>query len=303
MSKQGPPGRDDRPLDSLVPGLSAPPPPADQSFLELHLPDGDEWVLSVLNDPGSPGALHHQVGHLVEASLVSALSAPRADEAAMRRDLKRLRLLLFAPIEHPAPAITAFGFGPETPAGEHWQEIYAEIAGPDRTPHSTFAAAVDPFGAALGAEILRLERALLDDTREVWGEDPGQPSARLLHLMQDLSGQTFRSDLATIDAAEALLVSSKPACIRWIPPLVFQALCDLIGVVAQRALGAEVEWAVSEPEPDGFVPPPTFRVAGTTHVPIALHLLRWCIMPLRPGEKVPPISEWMRDQFAPDEES
>ena len=30
---------------------------------------------------------------------------------------------------------------------------------------------------------------------------------------------------------------------------------------------------------------------------LGLHLLRWCIMPLQPGEVVPPLSDWVLDQF------
>jgi hypothetical protein len=82
---------------------------------------------------------------------------------------------------------------------------------------------------------------------------------------------------------------------------VFQALCDSVAVVAARALGKSIQWAesVSE-EDDDFFPPPLVRAKlsdGWTHVPVGLHLLRWCVMPLRPNERAESIVEWTVFQF------
>ena len=83
--------------------------------------------------------------------------------------------------------------------------------------------------------------------------------------------------------------------------MLFQALCDAAGVHAARGLGLPVQWAISEPDEDGMAPPPLLRTrgsAGDVHVPVGLELLRWCVMPLREGESVPPLSAWCRDRFA-----
>jgi hypothetical protein len=88
--------------------------------------------------------------------------------------------------------------------------------------------------------------------------------------------------------------------VRLLPPLVFQALCDAVAVVAARALGKPIQWAESAPEEDGFVPPPLVRAKlseGWVHVPVGLHLLRWCVMPLRRNERPESIVEWTVFQF------
>jgi hypothetical protein len=59
---------------------------------------------------------------------------------------------------------------------------------------------------------------------------------------------------------------------------------------------------VCEPDPEtGLSPPPVLRVqrAGDTfHVPLAEHVLRWCVMPVRPDEGVPTLGAWAEHEFA-----
>ena len=40
-----------------------------------------------------------------------------------------------------------------------------------------------------------------------------------------------------------------------------------------------------------------FDLLSSGPEPIAHHLIRWCIMPVQPGEAVPPLSAWLREQF------
>ena len=68
----------------------------------------------------------------------------------------------------------------------------------------------------------------------------------------------------------------------------------------RREFNRRVEWAPSEPDELGLTPPPLVRAYlddAWVHIPLGLHLLRWCIMPLQPGEVVPPLSDWVLDQF------
>jgi hypothetical protein len=288
--------RSDRPLDALIPGLHAPPP--DKSFLELPLPTGLEWIIPIDEHQGGPAALHHRVAQLIEAAMLSALATPPGNREDLGREVRRVRLFIFTQIEGDLfRALAAFALRPDPPSGDEWREVFAALdaKGP---PESAWSAEVDAASSPIGIEVRRLHQALVDDTLEPWGAEPGRPADRLLHLLSDLGGRPMSTALEAIDLAESLLISKKHSCIRWLPPLVFQALCDLVGVAASRDLGAEIEWAVSETETDGFTPPPLFRVGEQDHVPIALHLLRWWVMPLRAGEEVPPLSAWVRDQFS-----
>jgi hypothetical protein len=44
-----------------------------------------------------------------------------------------------------------------------------------------------------------------------------------------------------------LLVSQQAGAIRWIPPMLFQALCDFIGVIGQTLFDRDIAWASASP--------------------------------------------------------
>jgi hypothetical protein len=80
---------------------------------------------------------------------------------------------------------------------------------------------------------------------------------------------------------------------------VFQALCDHVALAVRRR-GAQVEWAECTPDESGIAPPPLARVrtgGAHAHVPLALELLRWCVMPIQPGEEIPPLADWVAHAF------
>ncbi|MGM0558591.1 MAG: hypothetical protein ACQEVA_19555, partial [Myxococcota bacterium] len=86
-----------------------------------------------------------------------------------------------------------------------------------------------------------------------------------------------------LDSFELFLVQEGGEYVRWMRPLLFQGLCDFIGVVLQAHYGFEVDWAVCEADDDGFVPPPLFRLrrgSNTTNFPVGLHVVRWAMMPV-----------------------
>jgi hypothetical protein len=33
------------------------------------------------------------------------------------------------------------------------------------------------------------------------------------------------------------------------------------------------------------------------HIPIGLHLVQWCLLPLQPGEEAASLADWVADQF------
>ena len=112
-------------------------------------------------------------------------------------------------------------------------------------------------------------------------------------------------DVDDLAAWESAITSHTPEVVRWIEPMLFQALCDAVGVYAVRKLGVQVQWGVSEPDEDGLAPPPVLRVSSAedpdtgVHIDVGSELLRWCIMPLREGESVPSLTVWCRDRLGP----
>jgi len=95
--------------------------------------------------------------------------------------------------------------------------------------------------------------------------------------------------------------------IRWVPPMVFQGLCDAVGVAAAQSLDVDVEWGVCAPDEDdqgdpGFIPPPVVRFRPRSggrwrFVDLGREILRWCVMPLGPDEHPPTLGAWVADAF------
>lgn len=307
----------ERPLDALLPGLTAPPPPVSQPVhtrvLSVDGDDGHAWVLLVTRDPGSARALHQQVLAILEAALLAELSQTPRRVAEGLQTYTALRMLVLVPLPYEVgPAVEAFGMvrtrfdREEAAAAATWEAVVAEAEQmrwdlPD-SPQSVWETPIrhpdrDAVAILRGLQT-ELAQAMGD---EVWGSTPGAVSRMASQLLDRDHGWKVTPDLQGVRELERLLVPTWPGVLRWIEPLWFQAMCDLIGVVAGAKLGVKVAWSVCEEAPSGLAPPAVFRVTrpdGTHyHLPIAHHLLRWSMMPLRRDEAVPSLADWMEDQF------
>lgn len=273
--------------------------------MEATIAGAPAWILALDRDPGGAAALQRWAARHLEAAILAHVSAPcpravgETPEGYGAIPTGGVHLFVYAPIEGDVRrALAPFGLTPSELSGPRWDEVRAALreAVPDAPLVATYSARVVARPA-----LRSLHDALVADTEEVWGAAPGQPAARLLHVAHDLLGREHDADLAGLDAVEALIVDRTPGVLRWLPPLVLQALADLVGAVALRTLGSRVEWAECAPEPDGFTPPPllrltTRRAPEPVHLPIAHHLVRWCVMPLLAGEQAAPLSAWLADE-------
>lgn len=312
----------ERPLDALLPelrgGMPKPPPmlaltPIHQRVLEVETDDGREWVLTCLSDPGDARALHKGVLALLEATLLAELSQTPDRVAEGTATFEHVRLIVFPPLAYAvAPAVQAFGMRPEPYDAEAFAERVKVLRGEARalgvtlpeSPSGVWHANIAHATGAHGEALARIEARLAElQAGTVWGEQPGVPSHMLSQLVRTEFGEVVEPTLDGVRTLELLLVGAREGVIRWMRPLLFQALCDFVGVVAQAELGADVAWAMCEEEATGFAPPPLFRVhpegGKAYHVPIGHHVLRWSMMPLAPGEQVPSLAEWLVDQFRP----
>ncbi len=301
----------ERPLDALLPALRAPSiPTADvhPRVLELKNEEGAEWMLLVWSDPGGPKALHDQIQALVEATLLAELSRPAEVIAKQsERRFSGLRLVIFAELDwDPLPAIRAFGFRAVEPifADDTQRAITDEAARAKQTvgaPTSVWRATIQRPPGALGDKLEQIDQMIAKRLgAERWGESPGRPSHILATYLSKTFGEVIRATPDGLDSLDLLVVQRAEDVIRWIPPMVFQAICDFIPVVAGSTYKAEISWAQSEDLGDGFSHPPLLRVddGGTgIHIPIGHHVLRWWMMPLFPGDEVPGLAAWVDDQF------
>lgn len=257
------------------------------------------WNLVVWDDPGGAPALHAALRPLLEAALLAELSTPF--DAPDEESPSALRLVSFAEVEHFDDAVRAFGLR-EVPHDDAFEEALRHARGeasrvgrdaPESIVHRREAKLVT-------TDVLELENALrakLGD--EVFGARPGAVFAALNVVLSERGEVPLPAKRTSLDALEARLGVDTPDVLRWIPPRLFQALCDAVAVVAATELGREVQWAASEVEDDGLARPPLVRVRAKEwlHLPIGLHLLRWCVMPRSAGEAVPSIAEWLSDEL------
>lgn len=298
------------PLHELVPGLNdiAPELPATPIHPRvLELEDGGQTALlfAGFRPVADDATLHRSLQRTVEARLLAELSlTPDTVRALGRRRIGGLDLALFFDVPDADDAVAAFGFRPTSRSDERWRSALPRLRheaqsygpGPVEEPARLYHAPAETRDA-----LLDIDRELARDTGdECWGEAPGAPFERLLARMTEAGARGLTPSLAGLRQLEPALLSATVGPLRLLPPLTFQALCDGVGVIAARELGADVQWAVSEPDDDGLAPPPLLRFEKGQHgghLPVGLALLRWCVMPIRPGESIPSIADWLKDEI------
>jgi hypothetical protein len=309
--------REDRPLDALFPELTRAPvaqpltlpagfnlPAVHPRLLHVELEQGREWGIAVWSDaPETLGLLRATL----EAALLRELSAPPCADSPPPA-LAGLHLACFVDLD--PSALAQLGFAAATWDAEGWRDRMrawrqeAAQAGFElpEAPRSVWRLPVaeHPLGEPLWQIEARLNRELAG---ELWGEHPGKPSYRLAAALQPYATGPLRPTLAGLDALGATLVSRELGALRWLPPQIFQGVCDMVAVTWAQALGAPIQWALCEPTPDGSALPPQLRLklpgeAGR-ELPIALILLRLCVLPITHPDATPPLGAWLRSMTSP----
>lgn len=279
----------------------------------LAFEDGGEFILGfvIWKDPGSARTLRHELGLRIEATLLSLLSRS-ADDLVAEGERRPSRILVFSfePLgAESTAAFTPFGLAevPYDPA--RYARAMAHVRGeaqrcgatPPDAPTSVHEVPVALPDARRGVDVETLEAVLREGLAGlVWGEKPGSHFIALSTALGAIDEKPLTPEAIAFDRLESIVCQLVPSRIRWIPPLVFQGLCDAVGVIATKEFGRKIDWAPSEADEDGLAPPPLLRARlddGTVHIPIGEHILRWSMMPLAKGEIPPPLSEWLLDQF------
>lgn len=303
-------------LIELFPHLGQPP--AEVPYAPVHVralafEEGASLTLGfvVWALPANATALRRDLGQRIEAALLALLSRTVDDvsEEGERRP-SRIRVLFFeAPGPDTEAALAPFGLAQVAydpvamaPTMSHvrGEALRCGAPSPD-APAAVFEVAVALPDAERGETLASVELALREAVAgTVWGASPGSFFRALSTVLVARGEAPLAASTEGIDRIELLAGQFVPKRIRWIPPMVFQALCDAVGVVASREFGRKVDWASCEPDDDGLAPPPLLRAKlpdGVVHVPIAEHVLRWSMMPLADGEIPPPLGDWAADQF------
>jgi hypothetical protein len=304
------------PLDELVPGLRKkldrlPPLPVHPRVVRARNHDGSHGMVLLSFRPAqSARAFHAALKPMVEAALLSELCTQASQLSEHDPALTHLTLLCFA--DHAldlGSALAPFGFAPMELQSAEAVHLLALARREARTlsepvpdePLAAFRAAVTRSSHPLAAPLHAALREYAPD--QPWGKSPGVLARTAADWLATQAGfDGVAPTRAGIERLESVLVHQSPGEIRWIDPLSFQALCDLVAVLAaSRGAPWHVEWGVCEPDAEGVAPPPVLRVQRddeTFHVPLGEHVLRWCIMPIRSHEDVPTLGAWAEHEFA-----
>ncbi len=279
----------------------APREPVHVRVLPVSAAEGAELVFACWRDPGGARALFDALRRRVEGSLLGELARVAEDLAESPSALTGLRFFSFADVDGTDDAVRAFGFArtngrdAQSRASlarvRHEAELFGEEI--EDEPRVVYAA------AAVQTPLARkVEEELVGITEDVWGRNPGAPFARMRNAIARAGGPTITADLAGVTACDELLFTDAPGVLRWLGPLTFQALADLVAVAIARDLEQRVDWAEAAPDEEGIAPPPMIRLGGSVHVPLALELLRFCVLPRSRDEKALSLSDWVRESFA-----
>lgn len=295
---------EERPLDSLLPemqksGLSADQAPhADAPtdvdaihprVLEVELEPGHEWTMALWDDPGDEG-VQTELVQLLRATILRELSRPPRQQRNAAREFLGARILSFESLREPTrSALGSLGWEEQAFDSEEYSERMkawrdeaqaADLASPGR-PTSIWQLPVahpDPPRHDRLDEIAETMLESLGD--EIWGATPGGMSKLLAKGLEDRFGAEIGLGAGGIDTMVSHVVPEAPDELCWVRPVVFQALCDFVGVVLHGSYGVRVQWGLSEPDQRGLVPPPMFRDPNTQRtIPIGRALVDWCVLP------------------------
>lgn len=303
------------PLDDLLPGLRRKAErfralPVHPRVVHARAPGGARTIVLASFAPATNvRALHAALKPLIEAALLAELSRPASELDDEHDRVVALELYTFAaqPFDV-APALSPFALVPaslDDPDAHRAlallrreaQQVEGTIPDEAIARHrATFASARHPLAAQLA------QRLRTSGPKEAWGVKPGLLARSAADALSALGHAGVEPSQRGIERLEQVVLAREPRTIRWIDPLLFQALCDLVAVRGASSPSISVQWGVCEPDEETqLAPPPVLRVerdGDSFHVPLGEHVLRWCVMPAGPSEDIPSLGAWAEHEFA-----
>jgi hypothetical protein len=303
------------PLDDLVPGLRRKAErfaalPVHPRVVHARSPGGERTIVLASFAPAvSARAFHAALKPLVEATMLSELSRAASElEDEGEDQLAALELYAFAPSPFDArPALSPFGLTSAALDDAGAQRALALLRHETRLIdgavseeacaryRAPFARSAHPLAAPLASKLLA------HAPKSAWGVEPGALARTCADQLAALGYDGVEPTRVGIEKLEQVVVATDHGVLRWMAPLLFQALCDLVAVAATVTYGRDVQWGVCEPDEEGgLAPPPVLRVerdGDTFHVPLGEHVLRWCVMPTVRGEEIPTLGAWTEHEF------
>jgi len=318
----------ERPLDSLVPEMQKSGLPDDEAphddaptevgaihprVLDVELEEGHEWTIAFWDDPG-PDGVRQDLSQLVRATVLKELSRLPRELREESRSFSGARAFSFESLLEPTRSTLERAgwerreWDPEeySERMNAWREEAraADLDVPAR-PISIWRLRAEsgppPHGNSLESTVDRMLESLGD---EVWGETPGGMSKLLARELEDRLGADIGPAPEGLETMTSIVFPDAPGAIRWVHPILFQALCDFVGVVLHASFGVRVQWGLCERDERGLVPPPMFRDPETQQtLPIGRALVDWCVSPTpedEPGSDVAERIEELAESLSSD---
>jgi hypothetical protein len=264
--------------------------PVHPRVLEVGLEDHQEWALACWFDPG-PDELEAQLRRLLEVTLLAELSQ-RPSLDLLERNFQAIQLLVFEELGADSREVLQdMGFEATSYTPDNYVERMsawrdeAKEAGLEipSSPKSVFSAPIRRPDASIADRLEQIQSQMVDKLDgEVFGETPGGPSKLMASYFRQHFNAEVTPDRKGLQSFELFLVQERSSVFRWIPPVLFQSLCDFVGVMLQAERGLNVQWGMSTPKMTGLAPPPAFRVpvdGGFRQIPVGEQMVRWCVMP------------------------
>lgn len=324
---------EDRPLDALFPELQQPYAPNDEAaratshsgevaprpilssnVLEVELEHSQRFVLScwrttpLEEEPSFEASLRG----LLQATLLQELSRPPGWGDAAHRKIDGVDLFVFDALSpEQEEALARQGFAPQTfdPLAHgnrlHAWQNEATLQGwraPGDAPTSLWYAPLRVQSAEQDTLTKTLRAAHEEIARRhdarLWGAYPGEPSHTLASILERELQYKLSPDMEGLQKLDALIIERATQRIRWIEPMVFQALCDFMGILIMASKRARVQWGMCESDRHGGHLPPLFRLAdraGVRDVEVGLALLEHAILPR--SSEPPVLTAWFEQVF------
>lgn len=311
---------EDRPLDALFPELTGYIPPAETpsakgpalwgKMLEVELQDVRQWAMVSWSTPEDSEEFTRTLKRLTKRALVQHWSTPPGYGGSEGQTFEGIMLFCFEPLDAQTQTqMPALGFERMTHYDpDHYRERLSVLgeqahehgwAMPVR-PAQVWWAGFHKPDDAIWSSLLKVQTLMADalGTR-VWGQEPGGPSMRMAQGLEQFMGLSVKPTLESLHQLDMVLVERVEGTLRWWPSMVYQGLCDYIGIVATAALNRRVQWGVSEPDGYGGYFEPSLRVStpkGPKDIEIGLDLYDLIAAPHTQGEH-PLLRDWIRERF------
>lgn len=327
---------EDRPLDALFPELQQPYAPNDaaaqattsvqdaqtarpilsSNVLDVELEQAQRFVLSCwrTSHTSEEPPFEASLRGLLSATLLQELSRPPGWGEATHRRIEGVDLFVFDTLsQEQRDSLARLGFVQETfdPLAHgnrlHAWQNEARMQGwgvPGEAPTSLWYAPLRVQNASQDTLTKTLREAHEEIARRhdarLWGAFPGEPSHTLASILERELQYKLSPDMKSLQELDALVIERATHAIRWIEPMVFQALCDFMGIVLMASKRARVQWGVCESDRHGGHLPPLLRLAdrgGVRDVEVGLALLEHAIMPR--SSEPEPLASWFERVFFP----